>query len=183
MRTLLFTLMLSACSLAVAATVYKWVDEDGVVHYSDQPHPNAQKLQLQAVQTYKAPPAETAAAAGGPQAPPTAAPSPYLGCAIVQPQDGQAFADIDALTIVVQTDPVLRPGDQVFLSLDGQLLNGGQPVSGSYTLTPVERGTHTVQAVVRGSDGAVMCQTPGITFDVHQPSLLSPVNPVHPRPH
>ena len=38
---------------AVAATVYKWVDENGVVHYSDQPHPNAQKIHVQAAQTYK----------------------------------------------------------------------------------------------------------------------------------
>ena len=31
MRKLLFTLMLLASSLALAGTVYKWVDEDGVV--------------------------------------------------------------------------------------------------------------------------------------------------------
>ena len=32
-----------ACTAAVAATVYKWVDENGVVHFSDQPHENAEK--------------------------------------------------------------------------------------------------------------------------------------------
>ena len=52
MRTLLFTLMSLACTVALAATVYKWVDEDGVVHYSDQPHENAQKVELKAPQTY-----------------------------------------------------------------------------------------------------------------------------------
>jgi hypothetical protein len=44
MRILPFTLMSLACSVVLAATVYKWTDEDGVVHYSDQPHPNAEKV-------------------------------------------------------------------------------------------------------------------------------------------
>ena len=52
MRTLAFTLMSLACSVALATTVYRWVDEQGVVHYSDQPHPNADKIQVHAAQTY-----------------------------------------------------------------------------------------------------------------------------------
>ena len=52
-----------ACSAVLAATVYKWVDDDGVVHYSDQPHPNAQKLQVHDVQTYRPSAGDTAAAA------------------------------------------------------------------------------------------------------------------------
>ena len=67
MRRVLFTLMSIGCSfaavLALAGTVYKWVDQNGVVHYSDQPHANAQKIQVQQAQTYKAtqPGASTAA--------------------------------------------------------------------------------------------------------------------------
>jgi len=56
MRTFLFTLMsVLACTVAVSATVYRWVDENGVVHFSDQPHENAEKVQLKAPQTYSAP--------------------------------------------------------------------------------------------------------------------------------
>ena len=29
-------------SAAAVAEVYKWIDEDGVVHSSDQPHPGAE---------------------------------------------------------------------------------------------------------------------------------------------
>src|SRR3979490_2925401 len=67
MRRRLFTLTSLVCSLAVAATVYKWVDEKGVVHYSDQPHPNAQKMNVQAAQNYKA--TAIAAPAGAPWPP------------------------------------------------------------------------------------------------------------------
>ena len=83
MRTLLFTLISLACSLALAATVYKWVDENGVVHYSDQPHPNAQKVQLKAAQTYKdSSPASAFAPAA---APGTKAGSSVLGTPLPAP--------------------------------------------------------------------------------------------------
>src|SRR3979409_525558 len=136
MRRHLFTLISLVCSLALAATVYKWVDENGIVHYSDQPHPNAQKVGVQPAQTYKA---DIPAAPGGPTAPPAApAPPPYLGCAIAQPTDAQTFTSVDSLSIIVRTDPALRPGDQIFLILDGQALNGGAATGSQFTLTPVD---------------------------------------------
>ena len=178
MRRRLFILMSLVCSLALAATVYKWVDENGVVHYSDQPHPNAKKLSVQAAQTYKA--ADMPGAPGGPAAPPASAqPTPYQGCAIAQPADDQAFPNVDSLTVIVRTSPALRPGDQVFLMLDGQPVNGGVATGNQFTLTPVDRGTHTLQAVVRDSEGGLMCQTPAVTYHVHQPSILNPANPLH----
>ena len=181
MRRLAFTLMFLACSLAVATTVYKRVDDDGVVHYSDQPHPNAQKLQVKDVQTYKA----SAFERGSPAAPAAPAtrqqPTGYQGCAIVQPADAQDFANLDSLNVVVQTDPPLRGGDQVYVTMDGQPLNNGAATGTQFTVSPIDRGQHTLTAMVRGSDGTTLCQTPGITFNIHQPSLLNPVNPV--RPH
>lgn len=178
MRRRLFTLMSLVCSLAVAATVYKWVDEHGVVHYSDQPHPNAQKMNVQAAQTYKA--ADMPATPGGPPAPPASAqPTPYQGCAIAQPADDQTLTNVDSLTVIVRTDPALRSGDQIFLVLDGQPLNGGAATGSQFTLTSVDRGTHTLQALVRDSDGGIMCQTPGVTYHVHQPSVLNKANPLH----
>ena len=178
MRRTLFTLIWLACPLAVAATVYKWVDENGVVHYSDQPHPNAQKLHVEAAQSYKA---GGMAAAGPPAAsgaPPAQQPaSAYQGCAVAQPADQQTFNNIDSLTVLVRTDPGLRPGDRVYLTLDGQPLNGGAATGPQFTVSPVERGTHILQAAIRDSEGALQCQAPGVTFYVHQPSVLSPVRP------
>src|ERR1700745_1905600 len=98
MRALAFTLMSLLCSLALAgATVYRWTDENGVVHYSDQPHANAAKMHVNPAPADPAP-ADGAAAQNG------APPAPYRGCAIVQPQDDQAYANVESLTVVVQTD-------------------------------------------------------------------------------
>ena len=55
MRAILFTLMSVACAVAFSATVYRWVDENGVTHYSDQPHENAEKVTISAPQTFSAP--------------------------------------------------------------------------------------------------------------------------------
>jgi len=177
MRALAFTLMCLLCSLALAgATVYRWVDENGVVHYSDQPHANAEKLRVNAAQTYKPAALDNAPAGGGGQAATTAAATPYRGCAIVQPQDDQTFTNIDSLTVVVQTDPQLHTGDRVYVTVDGQAVNAGNASGAQFVLSPVDRGTHTAQAQVKDSSGAVQCQTPAVTFHVQQNSIRNPNN-------
>jgi hypothetical protein len=181
MRYSAFTLLLLGCSLALAQTVYKWVDENGVTHYSDQPHAKAEKMTVPAAQTYTAP-ANAGADTSAATPPPAEDTGYYQGCAIVQPANAQSFANIDSLSVVVQTDPPLRREDRIFLMLDGQPLNGGAPTGTSFTLEPVERGTHTLQAVVRDGQRGMLCQTPGVTFEVHQNSILNPANPQNPRP-
>jgi hypothetical protein len=184
MRRLLFTLMFSAslaCAVATASTtVYKWVDENGVVHYSDQPHPNAQKLQVEGVQTYK-PTALPFSSGGGipPAVPP--ADTGYKGCSIRQPTQDQTLENTDKVVVSVETDPNPHPGDQIFATLDGSPVNNGAATGNSFSLTSVDRGEHTVAAQVRDAAGQVLCQTPSVTFYVHEPSLTNPANPV--RPH
>ncbi len=157
-------------------TVYRWVDAQGVVHYSDQPHPNAQKLEISGAQTFSAlplPPSSATAAA-----PPAPAPGPvYDTCAIAQPADQQMLMNVYHATAVVQTSPPLRPGDQVRLFVDGRQIAG----AGTSFTFPVFRGQHSVQAVIEDSTGQIVCETSSVTFFVHQPSIQNPHNPVHPR--
>lgn len=174
MRRIVFTLMSLACSVALATTVYKWVDENGVVHYSDQPHPNAQKLQVEGVQTYSSRGASVPSPAS--RASETSAESnrQYRGCAIAQPLDQQNLANAQSVFIRVATDPMPRPGDRIYITLDGQVLNGGQSTGMSFNVTPIERGSHSVQAQIRDNGDQVVCQTPTVTFYVQQPNLFSP---------
>ena len=169
------------CATALAGnggrtTVYKWVDAQGVVHYSDQPHPNAQKLEISGAQTFSAPPV--------PQNLPSSAPVPaqasgptYDNCAISQPADQQTLTNVYQATAVVQTSPPLRPGDQVRLFVDGKQIAG----AGTSYNFPVVRGQHSAQAVIEDNTGQIVCETSTVTFFVHQPSVQNPHNPVHPR--
>lgn len=178
MRRNLFTLLSIVCTAAIAGTVYKWVDEDGVTHFSDQPHENAQKVQLSAPQTYSAPqpavrPTPPSSARTAP-APATA----YQSCALVAPTNDQSFPNALSVAATVQLAPQQRVGDQVFLLLDGTRVPGLPTTGTSFTISPIDRGSHSLQAVVQDSAGQIVCQSANVTFSVLQPSVLNPNNPI-----
>lgn len=169
--------MLLGCTAAVAATVYKWVDEQGVVHYSDQPHENAQKVELKAPQTYSAPKNSAPPPARSAPAPKSSAPV-YQSCSITEPTNEQAYVNTDTVTAGVTVSPAVRPGDTVVVTLDGSPVPGVPANGGQFSISPVDRGTHAMQMVVRDPDGATVCSSTSVTFFVRQPSLQSPTNPV-----
>jgi hypothetical protein len=175
MRVLLFTLMSIACAAALSATVYKWVDENGVTHYSDQPHDNAEKVQVAQPQTYKAPRVNAQAGAQPPSQ--SRPPNTYQSCDVVAPANDQTFPNTDSVMTAVQVSPQPHDGDQVSLLLDGQRLAGFPPTGGSFTISPIDRGTHSLQAFVQDVRGKVLCQSANVTFTVLQPSVLNPTNP------
>jgi hypothetical protein len=177
MRKLMFTLMSLACTVAVAATVYKWVDENGVVHYSDQPHENAQKVELKAPQTYTSPksPAGTQSSRTSTSKP--SAPV-YQSCQVSEPTNEQVYMNTDTVNAGVTTQPGLRAGDTAIVTLDGQPVPGVPANGGQFAISPIDRGTHTIQMLVKDSSGATVCSSDSVTFHVRQPSLQSPTNPV-----
>jgi hypothetical protein len=175
MRIALFTLMSLLCTVAFSATVYRWVDENGVTHYSDQPHENAEKVHVAAPQTFqapavRAPPAQTAQ-------PRTS--SPAYQCQVVAPANDDTFPNAQSVSTSVQVVPALQDGDQVFLLMDGARVPGFPTQGGSFTISPIDRGQHTLQAVVQDTSGKVVCQSPSVSFTVLQPSVLNPANPNH----
>lgn len=160
-----------------ATTVYRWVDAQGVVHYSDQPHPNAQKLEIRGAQTFSSLPLPAASSGDESSQTQSSSAAAYDSCSIAQPADQQMLMNVYQATAVVQTSPALRSGDEVRLFVDGRQMQGSGP---SYTF-PVNRGQHSVQAVIQDSTGQIVCETSSVTFFVHQPSVQNPHNPVHPH--
>jgi hypothetical protein len=177
MRALVFTLMcIAACQTAISATVYKWVDADGVTHYTDQPHPGAQKIQLQGAQTYSAAAAQrgpSAAAAQAPRRTTTSAPV-YSTCELTRPTNDEVFVNASSVPASVHVDPGLRSGDRVTVMLDGAPLPVNTPLDTEFVLSSVVRGTHALTTKVEDATGAVVCQSASVIFHVRQPSLLAP---------
>lgn len=176
MRTALVTLLLStalaASTWAAGATVYKWVDEKGVVHYSDQPHPSAERVEVKSAQTYSAgaSPASTSPSNDGA---PTERVSGYGTCELYRPENDEVFMNTDTVVAKLRLEPLLRPGDKVAIGIDGKRQTN-QPTSGTeFTLT-VERGTHSVIAVIEDAAGKEVCRSTAITFHVRQPSRQAP---------
>jgi hypothetical protein len=174
MRVMLFTLLSIVSAAALSATVYKWVDENGVTHYSDQPHENAEKVQLTEPQTYSAPKVNARAASPAPH---KLAANSYDSCTVVAPTNETTFQNITSVTTTVQISPAPQGTDQVLLLLDGTRVPNFPVSGGSYTIDPIDRGTHSLQAVVQDSSGKVLCQSPNVSFTVLQASVLNPANP------
>ena len=174
MRVILFTLMSVACAVAFSATVYRWVDENGVTHYSDQPHEKAEKVTVAAPQTYSAPHQSTS---GKSSAQPTAASGPTYTCAVTQPANDDTFPNTTSITATAQATPVPHQGDKVVLMFDGAMVQNFPPGGGAFQLDNLDRGTHTLQAQVQDSTGKVVCQSTTVSFTVLQPSVLNPGNP------
>lgn len=169
--------LLGAAGVSLAATTYRWVDAEGV-HYSDQPHPGAEKVALSQPQTYLATPA--AAPAPARAAAPQRGPFRYEGCSIVQPAEDEVLFDPEAVSLRAQTTPAVRAGDQVTMTLDGEPVGAGSAAQLDYRLPAPERGTHTVALVIRDPKGQSLCQSSPVTFHVRQPSQLAPQNPNNP---
>ncbi len=158
--------------MAQADGIYRWVDAQGNVHYSDHPHPGSQKVRLPRTQTY-APPSLTAA--DMPAAPsqasaavPTAA---YTRFSITSPANQANLWYVHQVTVSVSVSPSLQSGDTITYHLDGQTI--GPTANTSATFKHVYRGTHTASATLNAANGAGLSAGP-VTFYVHQKTILGP---------
>lgn len=179
------TLLCLLCAVARAGdtTLYRWVDAQGVVHYSDSPQPGAQQVDIQPAQTYKAPPVPQSTAgssSGGASssgAPTSAASSAAVtySCSVASPQPDQSFFAPESVDVSVTVNPNLQDGDEVQISVDGTLLatSGAQA-----SVVAPGRGSHSISATVRAADGRTRCSAAPVTFNVQRPSALSPQSPV-----
>jgi hypothetical protein len=162
--------MLLASTASLAATIYKWVDEKGVTHYSDQPHESAQKVEVTSAQTYT--PAPVAATSTQPAQEPTAA--SYSVCEIFAPKADEVFFNTQTVAARVRLEPPLQAGHRLAIAVDGKRMSDSF-TSADFTLSPVYRGTHTAVAVVEDArTGQTICTTSGVTFHVRQPSDIAP---------
>jgi hypothetical protein len=185
MRANLVTLLPLALSLvsgvAVAATVYRWVDAQGIVHYSDQPHPQAQVLDVQPKNLVSTPvqssssSSSTSTTPAGPDAPP-------YRCDLIRPENDEVFLNTSTVSARVQIEPQLAANDQIAIAVDGKRLQN-QPTRGTeFIIQDVERGTHTIMIAVYDSTGKnQLCTTSTATFHVRQPSTQAPVKAVRPK--
>ena len=177
MRSLPTVVMLLVAASLGAAEAYRWVDKDGVVHYSDQPAPGAERIPLvSAPKPGSVPQAFTSS--------PSRSPEPETGystCLVTSPASDQTFGINDSVLVTVGTQPSLQPEDRLAVMLNGSRIENW-PVGGTtHQITGLPRGAYTLVAVVTGPAGNAKCTTAPARFNVFQPSLLSPGRQQAPR--
>ena len=179
-------LILAALLLPLAAApqeIYRWVDKDGIVHYSDQPgSPDAQLVTVVAPNAYES--SGDADSASSSYQPPTdeGEDSPLYGSIqIAQPSPDQVFFGSNAtVNVVTQLDGELQPDHTILMYVDGNLRYTD---SGTLTLSGLPRGSHFVRAAVFDNmTKQVVISSPQVTFHVRQASTQNPQTPVPARP-
>ena len=162
-----------------AAVIYRWVDADGVVHYSDQSSPGAEKI---VTATSSGPAAQGARNATAPtaQAPQRSAGGGlnYAEFSITSPAPDQTFFGDDVVAVHLNLNPSLRPNQSITWHLNGKQLDF-PPTSVSFSLPRLDRGTYALAATITDQQTSESQTTNSVTFFVRQPSALSPQSPLH----
>jgi Domain of unknown function (DUF4124) len=182
-------LILAGLALSLAAAsqeIYRWVDKDGIVHYSDQPGAsNAVLINVIEPNAYEGAAATPDASSSGnnsaSDADRSSTASPYRALSIVSPAPDQVFFGADAVVAVsADLQGTLQPDHQVVFFLNGNR----EPAGGLSAEFPgLARGTYFLRASVLDQDGKPVISSEQITFHVRQPSINSPQSPqARPKP-
>jgi len=180
MRIFLLLAGLMLPLVAAPQEIYRWVDKDGIVHYSDQP--GAADAELVKVIEPNAYESEDSGSIDPSSDSPAFQPEQtnYDSLAIVLPSADQVFFGSDVtVEVVAELNRPLQSDHTVAFFVDGSRV----PAAGlSVTLTGLPRGSHFVRASVLDSNGTPLISSQQIPFHLRQASIQNPQTPVPDRP-
>jgi len=175
--TILVFLLVSATPLM--AQVYKIVDKDGNVTYTDQaPADGSPPIELRPISVIEAPIYATAPAAtqedsvsaDGKEMSLTYLRKNYQDFAIVSPQQEESvWRPEGPIPVAWNTQFALQDGMQVTLFLDGK--KHSSTTQQMVAMTGLERGEHVLTAELRDVKNRVIAKAEPVTFFVRQPGL------------
>ena len=172
MKTFFFLCLVLLLPFNLNAALYKWIDENGEVVYSDQPpHAGAEELKPPGLTTtpaikYK----------------PKAKPEPekpelvYTKLQITSPTADEHIRDAEGtIAVTIAIDPPLNLAEGHYLAIQ---VNGETKIakltSTSAILSNADRGTTNITASVLDKTGKTLISSEGVTVFVHRPSMLHP---------
>ena len=115
-----------AAFAAQAAVVYKWTDADGVVHYSDQPVPGAEKIHhvVRLAQWQRLRPRARTWTCRRPAPRKRRRRLDYTEFAIASPAADQTFFGDEVINVRLTLEPALKPNQTITWHLNGKQLDG-----------------------------------------------------------
>ncbi len=166
--------LLTFSQVVAAQEVYKSTEPGGVPLFSDRDRAGAEKIEIDPLPTIKThtPVSRPVASSGKPSA--DLEKVPYTAITIEKPvDDSVVWATGEPVAVSVVTEPAFVSGSgyAIGLRLDGKLTDV-RSQRGNITLMDVDRGTHTLQAVVLDSSGQIVAESQTITFHLKRHSIL-----------
>lgn len=167
---LLWIVMLS--HTAVAQEVYHWTDEAGVDHYSDQPHPDAERITLEpaTIVDFNTPDVPVIA--------PDTTPGEdfqdrtYEVTLVNHEDEGTVWRDDRTLELLFDIEPPLaiERGHRLVVYIDGEPRTSPS-ISSQFLLHDIDRGSHRISAHIVDDQGQRLAASEPITIHHRQHSL------------
>lgn len=173
------------CSAHLAAqTVYKQVDEQGNVSFSDSPQSaGSEEVKVRPSSGIRLPQPRQRIDPQQRERRQQEAEErdSYQRLAITQPEHDTAFWRTSGdVAIQVAIEPSLRSGHRLQLELDGETQQTQQ--GNTFNIQNIDRGTHEATVHVVDSDGKVLKSSELARFTVHRRSVINNPNPGVPAP-
>lgn len=163
----LFVLVcLSSLANDAFAEVYKRVNPDGSVEFTDVPNEAGQKpVEVSPPSTYKSP---RLPASNTPAAKPAF--TQYESVTITSPaNDATIRSNEGTLSVSVTSSPGLQGDDTFLLMMDGS--KAGEGNSGKFKLSNIDRGSHTLMVQII-HEGQTLLQSQTVTVHLHRASFI-----------
>ena len=193
----LLPLFLIVCISAVAqaASVYRWVDSDGQIHYSDHPSAGSEPVELRESSVYtprelpdinrdeeveptdeEAEPTDEEAEPAGEEEGLEGEEVVYESLRVVVPDNDETVRSNEGeVRVSIELQPGLAQGHKVRIYLDGNKASGELP-STQVTLQNVERGTHSLAVAVVDATGRELIRSPVSNFHLRRLAVLKPLS-------
>lgn len=170
MRLPVFTALVALVALPAWATgIYRHVDAQGRVSFTDQPPDGAAPVELPPLNSVPAVTPAPARAAG--TVPGGAAFAGYRLLAFTSHDQDQTLRNPEGpLVVTAMLQPPLQPGHTLTLRHNGQVANADNHAA--VRIDQPERGTHSFDAEVTDAAGTVLMRADTLRLHVHRPSKL-----------
>lgn len=186
---------------SASAEIYHWIDANGKQVYGDEPPNNARSIQavelpvLTVAESFKGKPkpveAQTTANQSSTKEATARAPvsssqvaksndestavTGYASFSILVPgRDEVVRSNAGDVNIKIDLQPALKQGHGIVIYVDGRQV--GETTNDSLDVTGIERGEHSVFAVLHDAKDAILGNTEAVSFTMMRNSVISRVN-------
>lgn len=184
---LLLAILLGGFTGTGFSQIYKVVDKDGNVTYTDTaPKDGSEPLDLPPLSVIETPeyqrPARKAADSESDTGSLRTLRSRYRDFAIVSPQQEESvFTQEQIITIEWATREPILDGMLVKVTIDGVAQT--PTAANTIAVPPLDRGEHQIGATLVAANGSVVASAAPVTFFVKQPTIYTNPQRLRPNPH
>ena len=170
MSRFLISVLIAITSVTVlAAEVYRIERPDGTVEFSDEPQLGAEKVEIPKIQIYSPPPPPPAKSVTSSSEEPEQKQIQYTLLQITSPAyEETLFHSTEGVSVAVSVNPALGKGHEIVILFDGGEAARGR--GNSFTIKDVDRGSHTLKAIIEDKKGRILKSSDPVIFFLRQHS-------------